>query len=89
VVQSKSVSCVFKMSIMDNSFLKEQAARCRSLADKADQFTKRRLLDLAEKYEGGMSAPPRASHVIKLPSVSPKDAASEASEARNSATYTG
>jgi hypothetical protein len=62
---------------MDNSFLKEQAARCRSLADKADQFTKRRLLDLAEKYEGGMSGPSRASHLVKLPSVSPEDAASE------------
>jgi hypothetical protein len=32
---------------MDESFLKEHAARCRSLADKADEFTKRRLLDLA------------------------------------------
>jgi hypothetical protein len=36
---------------MDSSFLKEQADRCRRLADNADQFTKRRLLDLAEKYE--------------------------------------
>jgi hypothetical protein len=60
---------------MENSFLKEQAARCRSLADKADQFTKRRLLDLAARYEGGMSEPSRASHLIKLPSV-PKDAPS-------------
>jgi hypothetical protein len=36
---------------MDNSFLKEQADRCRRLAENADQFTRRRLLDLAEKYE--------------------------------------
>jgi hypothetical protein len=34
---------------MDSAFLKEQAMRCRSLAENADQFTKRRLLDLAEK----------------------------------------
>jgi hypothetical protein len=56
---------------MDNSFLKEQAARCRSLADKADQFTKMRLLDLAARYEGGMGQPSRASRIIKLPSMSP------------------
>jgi hypothetical protein len=31
---------------MDSSLLREQAARCRALAEKADQFTKRRLLDL-------------------------------------------
>jgi hypothetical protein len=36
---------------MDSAFLKEQAMRCRSLAKKADQFTKKRLLDLAEKYD--------------------------------------
>jgi hypothetical protein len=70
-------SCVFKVSIMDNSFLKEHAARCRSLADKADQFTKRRLLDLASRYEGGMSEPSRASRLIKVPSVSSEDAPSE------------
>ena len=46
---------------MDSSFLKEQAARCRSLADKADQFTKRRLLDLAGKYDRRMGEPSRAS----------------------------
>jgi hypothetical protein len=47
---------------MDNSFLKEHAARCRSLADKADEFTKRRLLDLADKYDDRRSfagLPPR------------------------------
>jgi hypothetical protein len=32
---------------MDSSFLKEQAGRCRSLAENTDQFTNRRLLDLA------------------------------------------
>jgi hypothetical protein len=31
---------------MDSAFLKEQAMRCPSLAEKADQFTKRRMLDL-------------------------------------------
>jgi hypothetical protein len=37
--------------------LKEQADRCRSLAEKADQFTKRRLLDLAEKYDDRSGRP--------------------------------
>jgi hypothetical protein len=35
---------------MDSEFLKQQADRCRSLAEKADRFTKKRLLDLAAKY---------------------------------------
>jgi hypothetical protein len=63
---------------MDNSFLKEQAARCRSLADKADQFTKRRLLDLAAKYDSKTSEPSRASRLIKVPfGVPPKNEPSE------------
>jgi hypothetical protein len=58
---------------MDETFLKEQAERCRSLADKADEFTRRRLLDLAASYDkrllqGQLS---RASRVIKLPDVPP------------------
>ena len=36
---------------MDSSFLREQAARCRRFADTADEFTKKRLLDLAGKYD--------------------------------------
>jgi hypothetical protein len=52
---------------MDSSFLKEQASRCRSLAEKADEFTKRRLLDLAAKYDGELIRPSRASRVITAP----------------------
>ena len=52
---------------MDNSFLKEQADRCRRLADNADQFTKRRLLDLAEKYEDKLGRPSRASRILGIP----------------------
>jgi hypothetical protein len=36
---------------MDNSFLEEQAARCRQLAERSDPFTKRRLLHLTANYE--------------------------------------
>jgi hypothetical protein len=53
---------------MDSSFLKEHAARCRSLAEIADEFTKRRLLDLAAKYDGELIRPvTRASRVITAP----------------------
>jgi hypothetical protein len=45
---------------MENSFLKEQAERCRRLAQNADQFTKRRLLDLAERYDDRLERPSRA-----------------------------
>ena len=41
---------------MDTNFLKEQAERCRLLADNADEFTKRRLLDLAVRYDKRLKA---------------------------------
>jgi hypothetical protein len=49
---------------MDSSFLKEQADRCRRLAENADQFTKRRLLDLAAKYDDTLG---RASRTLGIP----------------------
>jgi hypothetical protein len=52
---------------MDSSSLKEMAARCRSLADNADQFTKKRLLDLAAKYDQMSGEPSRASRILKMP----------------------
>jgi hypothetical protein len=52
---------------MDDSVLKEHAARCRSLADKADEFTKRRLLDLAAKYDDRLGRPSRASRTLGIP----------------------
>jgi hypothetical protein len=36
---------------MNEDYFKEQAARVRHIASNADPFTKRRLLDLAEKYD--------------------------------------
>ncbi len=60
---------------MDESFLKEHAARCRRLAEKADEFTKRRLLDLAARYDSNIQ-PSRASNFIKAP-VKPSDIPSE------------
>lgn len=43
---------------MDSEFLKERAAHCRFLAEKADPFIKRRLLDLAAKYEANLPKQP-------------------------------
>jgi hypothetical protein len=52
---------------MDSSFIKEHADRCRRLAEKADPFTKRRLLDLAAKYEDRLDRPSRASRTLGIP----------------------
>jgi hypothetical protein len=41
---------------MDTNFLKAHADRCRSLAENADEFTKRRLLDLAANYDKRLRA---------------------------------
>jgi hypothetical protein len=52
---------------MDSSLLKEQADRCRSLAENADPFIKKRLLDLAAKYDDRLGRPSRASRTIAIP----------------------
>jgi hypothetical protein len=39
------------VGVMDGEFLKQRAEHCRFLAEKADPFIKRRLLDLAVKYD--------------------------------------
>ena len=59
---------------MDTNFLKAQADRCRSLADTADEFTKRRLLDLAANYDKRLKAagPSIATRILKTP-LHPKD----------------
>jgi hypothetical protein len=36
---------------MDDEFLKKRARQVRELADKADPFTRRRLIILADDYE--------------------------------------
>lgn len=41
--------------VVDNLLFRIQADRCRSIAEKADEFTKRRLIALAERYEKQMS----------------------------------
>jgi hypothetical protein len=54
---------------MDMNFLRAQAERCRSLAENTDEFTKRRLLDLAAKYDKRLTAagPSAATRIRKAP----------------------
>ena len=54
---------------MDSSFIKEQADRCRRLAEKADPFIKKRLLDLAETYEDRLGRPSRAVRSLRIPAT--------------------
>jgi hypothetical protein len=41
---------------VDTNLLKAYAERCRSLAENTDEFTKRRLLDLAANYDKRVKA---------------------------------
>jgi len=42
---------------MDDEFLKNRARQVRELAEKADPFTKRRLIILADDYEKQLKKP--------------------------------
>jgi hypothetical protein len=52
---------------MNDDYFREQASRIRAMADKADPFTKKRLLDLALTYDARLCRIPRSP--AKLPSV--------------------
>ena len=52
---------------MNDEYFIEQSRRVRGLAEKADPFTKKRLLTLAESYDARLGRPSRATR--QLPSV--------------------
>jgi hypothetical protein len=54
---------------VDTNFLKAHAERCRSLAKNADEFTKRRLLELAANYDKRVKAagPSAATRALTTP----------------------
>jgi hypothetical protein len=54
---------------VDTNFLKAYAERCRSLAENADEFTKRRLLELAANYDKRVKAagPSAATRALTTP----------------------
>jgi hypothetical protein len=58
---------------MDTEFYRQQALRARDLAEKADQFTRKRLLALAEKYDAKAGGPSRASRMIERPLPLPRE----------------
>ncbi|MDH6263793.1 hypothetical protein [Bradyrhizobium sp. BR13661] len=49
---------------MDEQFLRDRAKIVRDLADKADPFTRRRLLDLAEQYDRRIGRPSQATKTL-------------------------
>jgi len=49
---------------VDNAFLREQAERCRTLAEKADPSTRSRLLDLAASYDDRLGQASRATRSL-------------------------
>jgi hypothetical protein len=59
---------------MNDEFIQEMAERCRNLATNADIFTKKRLLDLAAKYEAAAGKPSPASRMIDRPITMPLSA---------------
>ncbi|WP_298875338.1 hypothetical protein [uncultured Bradyrhizobium sp.] len=46
---------------MDENFIKVRAQEIRELATKADSFTKKRLLDLADTYERRLRPAPHTT----------------------------
>jgi hypothetical protein len=60
-----SSSAFHKESILMNEFLEERLRLVRSLAEKADPFTKRRLLELANSYEGRIGMTSKATRQLR------------------------
>jgi len=54
---------------MNDTYFKEQSQRVRAIADKADPFTKKRLLALAESYDARIGRPARATRQLPLVSI--------------------
>jgi hypothetical protein len=52
---------------MDEPSLKLLANRCRKLAENADPFIKKRLLDMAVQYDSKLDGPSRAVLSLKDP----------------------
>jgi hypothetical protein len=58
---------------MDSEFFKQQALRARDLAEKADPFTRKRLLALADRYDAKAGGPSKASRMIERPAPLPRE----------------
>ena len=60
------------VGVMDSEFVKQRAARCRFMAENADPFIKRRLLDLAARYEAILPKEPLSPSIILKAQVVPQ-----------------
>lgn len=56
---------------METQYFREQAQRVRELAEKADSFTKKRLLTLAEHYDARAVESSRPVRPFKSPTPLP------------------
>ena len=52
---------------MDSLYLKQQADHCRRLAETADPFITRRLLDLALRYDARSNQPSQPQRTFGIP----------------------
>lgn len=52
---------------MDEDFCREQVQRIRALADRADPFTRRRLLALVGRYDAKAGDPSRPPRIAERP----------------------
>jgi hypothetical protein len=59
---------------MDDEFLKQRLRLTRDLAEKADPFIKKRLMDLANSYEATLTRPSQATVNVLSISVAPPPA---------------
>ena len=68
---------------MDQEYFRQQAQRVRDLAERADPFIRRRLLDLAERYDVKGGGPSRASRAIERPLPLPRSVPTAVGPARH------
>ena len=58
-------------AIFMKEFLEERLRLVRALAEKADPFTKRRLLELADSYEGRIGMTSKATRQLRQIDLAP------------------
>jgi hypothetical protein len=65
---------------MNDEYLIEQSRRVRNIAAKADPFTKKRLLDLAESYDARIGRPSRAVRQLPVVAISKQSHSDDAND---------
>ncbi len=58
---------------MNDDYYRKQAEVVRKMADNADPFTRKRLLALAENYEGRLGRPSRATRTLQTVAIDSQD----------------